>query len=580
MGAYSGVLLSYPLEYPVTIDGKWTTEREWSDADQMRLLPAIGYFIGNNSMAYVDVRVCLKHDEKNLYVLVDFISDNSSEPGSPSDPDMVSFYLDTLGNGGNNLQQDDVVAVIEWTIVNHVNAFVLKFLEVAAQGEVNWDLYGVRMVEAAPPEGMQAAASSDASNDKFSSSRHAIYEIEIPRSIFKGPNDPAISIRVQDHGSANPKDCKQAIFADFPHREPNGDLRPNYFSRIQFLKAPRLWQYNALSSLNTVHIDGIWTTPDEWADAVEEPLVCIQGDGRGFLKAKFDSSMLYLLGDFLSDTTADYNLPSDPSGARLSVELSGHEYALSVTWRKGKPEFTVMNGSSGAAESEPRDRSLFLAASQFDGGHDPYSKKTHAVYEFGIGRNLVGNSTIIRLRLGMWDWVSGTSLHWPPFRIFPSEAGLLFIVPPMLNASAYSSRLEMQVGESLGLPIVLTATNNFQGTVEVHASASGQNLVVSLSPRSVTMPINGKERVELTVQADQNAGPGVYDLIISATGNGVACSLKLAVEVKSAPLSETALQVKNPSPISVEKGSAFLALMGVGVVAVLVLAVRGRKRAR
>lgn len=127
--AYSGALLSYPLENPVTIDGKWTTDREWSDAYQDLFAPAIGYRAGSgHEKVPVDIRICLKHDESKLYILVDFISDPRVNFGS-NNPDSAWFYLDTLGNGGSKLQEDDVVAMIFWERINSSDVAVLHFLK-------------------------------------------------------------------------------------------------------------------------------------------------------------------------------------------------------------------------------------------------------------------------------------------------------------------------------------------------------------------------------------------------------------------------------------------------------------------
>jgi hypothetical protein len=231
--AYEGVLLSYPLRNQVTVDGKWTNQQEWSDASQVRLLPATGYFAGNKSMTPVDARICLKHDENTLYILVDFISDHSVEFGW-NNPDSAWFYLDTLGNGGNKMQEDDIVMLMEWIVINGVDTPVLKFLEYGVEGKVKWSIDGASFGEVVPAEGMQAASSSDPSNDQFSSSPHVIYEISIPRSMFKGTGDPGILFHLQDHNSADPKDYEQTIFADFPYRGPKSGLNPNQFFRIQF----------------------------------------------------------------------------------------------------------------------------------------------------------------------------------------------------------------------------------------------------------------------------------------------------------------------------------------------------------
>jgi hypothetical protein len=574
--AYNGVLLSYPLVNPVTIDGKWTNPQEWSDASQTP--QRIGYFAGNGSRVAVDVRILLKHDDRNLYALVDFLSDPSVSPGL-SNPDSAWFYLDTLGNGGDKEQKDDLAAWINWRSATKAAVELLDYQD-----------KGVSL-----PEGMQGASSADASNDPFSSSPHMIYEISIPRSLFNGPSDPAMLVHVQDHTPVDPKTWKPTIMSDFPF---GSSRMPSSYARIQFLSAARFWQYTAVGSLNTVQVDGKWTSPDEWADAAGEALVCVQGDGQAYMKVKLDGKMLYILGDFVSDNTTDYYPPSgDASGAYLHIDTQGDDgqsprtddYMFDIRWKTDKPEFTVSQGTgSGWSEYKTADPNLFLAASQFDGGNDPYSKQPHAVYEFAISRRLIGNSTTVGIRLSLWDRGSSTNLHWPPMRIFPSEAGLVRIVSPGLTASAQSNRVEVPPGKSISLPITLTANNNFQGAVDLQVSISGQGLAGSLSPQSVTMPVNATEHVDLTIQADQNASPGIYELTISATGEGVTSSLGLTVEVKSAPatpttVQQTSLQSTAPAPTFTEQipgGITGLALIGVAFVAIVGLVMLARKRKR
>jgi hypothetical protein len=66
--AYSGDQLSDPLSSnPVTIDGKWTTNDEWSDALKVEL-------VNTGSVQTSAGSFYLKHDTSNFYFLIDFVS--------------------------------------------------------------------------------------------------------------------------------------------------------------------------------------------------------------------------------------------------------------------------------------------------------------------------------------------------------------------------------------------------------------------------------------------------------------------------------------------------------------------------
>jgi hypothetical protein len=554
---YSGVLLSCPLKNPVRIDGVWTTNEEWLDAYQVHV--RTGYFAGNGSTAKTDIYICFKHDAQRLYVLVDFISDPKVDVGT-NNPDSACFHLDTKGDGGDRRQEDDFTAWIKW---EDTRKFVLRF-----------DDYND--VTLSPPQGMEAGSSMDASNDPFSSNSHVIYEIAIPRSLFKGPNDPGLLVHVQDHTAVHHLVWQPTIMANLPYER---RIMPKTFGRVHFLEKPRAWEYKALASLHPVQIDGKWTTQDEWADAVEEALVCVQGDGIGYMRVKFDEKMLYVLGDFPTDTTTDFFPTSgDPSGAYLSIDTIGDageepktdDYMLDVRWKTDKPEFTVSGGTGSRwGEFKVPDLSLFAASCQFEGANDPHSKEGHAVYEFAISKSLLGNSTTMRIRLSLWDRGSLTNVHWPPWRSTPNEWGIVRIIPPQLSILTESKSVDVPTGRSVSLPIVLTAVNNFQGQVELRVSGTGQGLTTLIDQTSFAMPLNGTHRVRLTIQVDERASPGSRQLTITATGKGATGQVGVTVNVQ---LSHTVMETVTGTQTGMPGITTMLGLIAVVLVVIAVVA--------
>ena len=55
---------------------------------------------------------------------------------------------------------------------------------------------------------------------------------------------------------------------------------------------------------NAVTIDGRWTTSDEWSDTYRVSMYLVQGSqGTAYVRFKHDADSLYILVDFISDTT-------------------------------------------------------------------------------------------------------------------------------------------------------------------------------------------------------------------------------------------------------------------------------------
>lgn len=100
--AYSGSQIDIPLlTKPVTIDGKWTSADEWSDAVVVMLINSGGS--NPTARAYLYA----KHDQSNFYFLVDFVSATVLD----AEHDSIGIFFDPLHNGGTVPQSDDRVFV-------------------------------------------------------------------------------------------------------------------------------------------------------------------------------------------------------------------------------------------------------------------------------------------------------------------------------------------------------------------------------------------------------------------------------------------------------------------------------------
>lgn len=87
--------MSPTLSKSVTIDGKWTSPDEWSDA----VVTVLVKFQTQNATGYL----YSKHDTSSFYFLFDFVSATSIY----SNLDFASITIDPLHNGGSTPQSDD-----------------------------------------------------------------------------------------------------------------------------------------------------------------------------------------------------------------------------------------------------------------------------------------------------------------------------------------------------------------------------------------------------------------------------------------------------------------------------------------
>ncbi len=143
---------------PVTIDGRWTSQDEWIDAAEI---------------SYGDAVFCIKDDKSFLYVLLDFISDETVDLG-----DLAGVRFDVLSDKANKPQPDDysVSLIHQYSGVETIWIFQGN----GTQWTLNWR--GEWNVE--NPLRIVAASTGDAANDPYSKSPHVVYEFAIPRNMF------------------------------------------------------------------------------------------------------------------------------------------------------------------------------------------------------------------------------------------------------------------------------------------------------------------------------------------------------------------------------------------------------------
>jgi hypothetical protein len=155
--AFSGDQISDPLaSIPVTIDGKFTTSNEWSDALRVTLSDSCN---GCSGAGYL----YLKHTVSTFYFLEDFISVTSLNPSG----DFASVTIDSAHDGGSVAGPDDVRFDSSYPTGGSMAIGVNK-------SDFNWGN--------ALPAGVEIAMSfSTSPNFAFP---HIIAEFAIPFSIF------------------------------------------------------------------------------------------------------------------------------------------------------------------------------------------------------------------------------------------------------------------------------------------------------------------------------------------------------------------------------------------------------------
>jgi len=146
------------LERDVTVDGKWTSPEEWTDASESSLT-----FMQGTGEAYFS----MKYDSNSFYVLVDFVSRVKTVVG-----DGALVGLDTQNDGGKEIKDDDLSLLIRWNT------------ETVSMGAMQWHGWMGQNWQALP-SGFEAKSSTDAQNDPHSTASHEIYEFRIPNTTFK-----------------------------------------------------------------------------------------------------------------------------------------------------------------------------------------------------------------------------------------------------------------------------------------------------------------------------------------------------------------------------------------------------------
>jgi len=167
----------------VTIDGKWTSSDEWSDASEFSF-----EFLKGPSTAYLK----LKHNGDALYVLIDYVSDISTEAG-----DSGFVGIDTKNDGGSLPQKDDFLAMMRWNDPKSIfSGIVWGKGDVKAEELQDW--HGL-------PKEIRSACTLSGGNDPYSTTPHMIYEFRVQKSMFQSAKIGFMAAAFYSQGSSEEK---------------------------------------------------------------------------------------------------------------------------------------------------------------------------------------------------------------------------------------------------------------------------------------------------------------------------------------------------------------------------------------
>jgi hypothetical protein len=166
-------LLCPTLENPVTMDGKWTSSQEWSDAYEGKLV-----FLWGSGEAYFRI----KHDDDFLYLFVDYVSLTT-----PQERDAAGILVDTNNDGGEIMQNDDYY--LTYLYISESTAFLVRGWGTGSKiindfSDFNWQ-YVMTVDWELNPKNFSADSTVDTQNNPYSTQNHVQWEFKIPKSEFK-----------------------------------------------------------------------------------------------------------------------------------------------------------------------------------------------------------------------------------------------------------------------------------------------------------------------------------------------------------------------------------------------------------
>jgi hypothetical protein len=164
VSASIGAPVTCPMQTQLaTIDGKWTSATEWTDAPEIQMPVAVG-----NGAGYFRV----KHDATALYILGESLVDTAVEYNSTAGMgDFMSVFLDTAYNQGTAPKTDDYRFIAYYVSASNTTVMTGK-------GD------GTKWITTGPVQGVQAMVGLDTGNSPHAPHPHVTFEMSIPLSMI------------------------------------------------------------------------------------------------------------------------------------------------------------------------------------------------------------------------------------------------------------------------------------------------------------------------------------------------------------------------------------------------------------
>jgi len=147
---------------------------------------------------------------------------------------------------------------------------------------------------------------------------------------------------------------------------------------------------------NPIVLDGRWTNPSEWKDSIEIKMIPSPWErfpgvsGTAYCRVKHDRNYLYVLVDFVSDTSPGspkiQNYYSDFAGVLLYPQVRiGDAYGYFVAWEQGGSTYHgKVHMKNGIFDWDHTQRTTGVSSSSYEAKNSPYSTASHLIYEFKI----------------------------------------------------------------------------------------------------------------------------------------------------------------------------------------------------
>jgi hypothetical protein len=140
-------------------------------------------------------------------------------------------------------------------------------------------------------------------------------------------------------------------------------------------------------------------------------------ESTAYLRIKNDDQYLYLLVDFVSDTTPAIRQlrgqPSHWSYDGVSIAIDKHANEQKPTDEADLVIVLMWWSGYDAPEPVAPSDAWIEGAMSYDATNDPDSQTSHAIYELAIPMQMFENPSAIRI--SVWDISKEANMHWPTY---------------------------------------------------------------------------------------------------------------------------------------------------------------------